>query len=331
MKHNKNANIQECQTYISNLYGHVNQDKEWEQIYGYVSRTTGYLARNVLKKDVKNIDFIRPISWLFSLATSLDICLQTSFQKKFPDICPYCLERTCVCFRTGKKPLKYQPGYKIIEIKREQFDMVSRLLNRNLDSAIKTISTIYPNNEVIWHFSGPWMNCSKLFEEVAELHESIVKFKCGKKNKESVEEEFADVFAWIVSAWISLNKDKSLDEEFMTYFYNGCPVCTNSPCTCAVGDERMQGVIDPQQFKELRLLFEELETVAPDAQAQIEGLIDSIKAVEDNQTESVANAAVEDAKSKFELLSNSLKKTDEVTGTLAKIGKSLMSIVGYFA
>lgn len=330
MKPSISSTIKDYQTYLDSLYGEVNKDKSWEVIYGYLSRTTGYLARNVLKKKVSNIDFFRSLSWLFALSTKLDMCLQTSFQMKFPDICPYCLERTCVCFRTEKNPLYYKPGHEVVTFKQDQYNMVSRLVNRNLGSAVTTISKIYPNNEIIWHFSGPWMNCSKLFEEIAELHESIVKFKAGKKSKESVMEEFADVFSWIISAWICLNKDKSLDDEFISYYVKGCPVCECSPCTCPKDGGRTQGIVNPDKFRELRLLFEELETLVPDPESQISELIKSIKAVEQNQTESVANVTILEAKKKFEILNSGLSKTEEVASKLSKIGKAIMSLSSLF-
>lgn len=61
-------------------------------------------------------------------------------------------------------------------------------------------------------------------EEVGELARAI---KGGKK--EELEEEFADVLAWLVSLATLVNVDM---EKAATRYLNGCPKCGNSPCTC---------------------------------------------------------------------------------------------------
>jgi hypothetical protein len=331
MENNKLESISEYQQYFESLYGKLNQDKNWFEIYGFLSRTSGYLTRSILRKSVKSQDFARSISWLFALASKLDVSLETSFYKKFPGICPYCIERTCCCFRTNKAPLKYRPPHKLIEERRVQFDIVKRRENKDLDSALENISDIYPNNEVVWHFAGPWMNCAKLFEEIAELHEAICKYKSGEKSKDNVEDEFADVFAWILSAWVSSNKNKSLDDEFISYFYKGCPVCKSLPCSCAENSSRIQGLVDVEKFKELRVLFEELEVLSPNAKDDLSELITSLKSVESNQDEIVASATVQEAKSKADTLKNTLEQTEDVSKKLASIGKSIMSLVSFFS
>lgn len=322
--------INDYQLFFGEMYGELNSQREWQEIYGYLSRTTGYLTRGLIKGKADSQHFIRPISWLFALANKLDICLQDSFYKKYPGICHYCIERTCCCFRTGKQPIKPMAAYKLIENRRQQYDLVkNNSAPKKLDLAVKNIETIYPNNEVVWHFSGPWMNCSKLFEEVAELHEAICKYKSGEKTVENIEEEIADVLAWILSAWIGSHRGKSLDEEVISYFYEGCPVCLNDTCKCSKDDARIQGLVDAEKFKELRNLFEELEALTPDSKRDVQELIKSLKVVEETQDESAANAAINEANSKVELLSNTLTKTDEVTKKLASIGKSVKALMGF--
>jgi NTP pyrophosphatase (non-canonical NTP hydrolase) len=329
MKNLKIDEIKDYQNYFKGLYQSQNDERSWEDIIGFLTRTTGYLTRSLIKGNASKQDFVRSISWLFALANKLEIDLQTSFYKKYPGICPYCIENTCCCFRTNKKPVKQIAPYKIIEELGNRYDQVHLLGAQHFDGAIKQLTKIYPNNEVIWHFSGPWMNCSKLFEEVAELHEAISKYKSKVKKRENVEQEFADVLAWILSAWSSSNRGLSLDEDIKDYFYVGCPVCHTSPCICSESDARIQGLVDADKFKELRLLFEELEAISPDAQEYIEELITSLKSVEESQNEAVANATINDAKSSMELLESKLEKTDAISKKLASIGKSVMSLVGF--
>lgn len=330
MKNLKIDEIKDYQSYFNGLYHSQNDERSWEDIFGFLSRTTGYLTRSLIKGNASKQDFVRSISWLFALASKLEVNLQTSFYRKYPGICPYCIESTCCCFRTNKKPVKQILPYKIIEELNNRYNQVAMLPGgQTLDGAIKQLSKIYPNNEVIWHFSGPWMNCSKLFEEVAELHEAISKYIAKVKKLENVEQEFADVLAWILSAWSSVNRELSLDDELKNYFYNGCPVCLTSPCICSQSDARIQGLVDAEKFRELRLLFEELETISPDAKEYIKELIVSLKSVEESQNEAVASATIIEAKSRMELLENTLDKTDAISKKLASIGKSIMSLISF--
>lgn len=330
MNISESNNINDYQLYFQHLYGDLNSSRDWQELYGYLSRTTGYLTRSLVKNNSESQNFVRPISWLFALSNKLDICLQDSFYKKYPEICHYCLERVCCCFRTNKIPPNQMPAYKLIEERKVQFDVVQNSKStKNLENAVKNISTIYPNNEVVWHFSGPWMNCSKLFEEVAELHESICKYLSGHKPKENIEEEIADVLAWIISAWNSSNRKKSLDGELISYFYNGCPVCSSNPCKCSTTDARIQGLIDPEKFKELRELFEELDTLSPDATNDVKDLIQSLRTVEDTHNEAVANAALSQVKDKVEQLDlkGKLNQTEDVSKKIASTAKSIVSII----
>ena len=61
-------------------------------------------------------------------------------------------------------------------------------------------------------------------EEVGELASAL-----RGDSKEELEEEFADVFAWLVS----LASIAGVDMEETTKKYSrGCPVCHETPCNC---------------------------------------------------------------------------------------------------
>ena len=329
----KNLNIRsisDIQSYFNNLYAPLNSERDWQEIYGYLARTSGYLTRSIIKGNVKPQDFSRPISWLFGLANKLDIDIQESFFRKYPGICPYCIEKKCCCLKTNKKPKVHRQAWKIVEERDEQFVIVSKFKKMSLNGAAENLQDIYQSNEVIWHFSGPWMNCSKLFEEVAELHEVVSKYLIGEKVQRAVEEEFADVLAWILSSWSCQYKDLSIDDEIKEYFYNDCPVCLQNPCCCGTNDSRIQGIVDIEKFKTLRVLFEELEKVSPDAERDVRELVVSLKSVEDNQDETTAAAAATEAKTTYNKLVDYLDKTDTVSKKLASISKVIDTITQYF-
>jgi NTP pyrophosphatase (non-canonical NTP hydrolase) len=63
-----------------------------------------------------------------------------------------------------------------------------------------------------------------LVEEIGELAQAI-----RHGNKTTIEEEFADCCAWLLSVGSILGIDA---EKAMDKYKNGCPKCGNSPCTC---------------------------------------------------------------------------------------------------
>ena len=328
MKDKHLTSISDFQRYFDSLYGSLNSERNWQDIYGYLARTTGYLTRSTIKGSPKTQDFCRAISWLFALSNKLEVNLEECLLRKYPGICPYCIEISCCCIRTGKTPLKEMPAHKIIEERAVQYKVLNnyRTKGYSFSETVEILSKIYSANDAIWHFSGPWMTCSKLFEEVAELHEAISKNLVNEKPKENVNEEFADVLAWLLTAWNSCFRDKSLDDELISYFYQDCPVCRSLPCACSSSDSRIQGLVDAEKFKELRLLFEELEELSPDAHSEVSDLVESLRCVEKTHDEAVANSTVKSAKQTYDMLASTLEKTDSVVKKLSSISGALTNL-----
>ena len=65
-----------------------------------------------------------------------------------------------------------------------------------------------------------------LVEEVEELEEAL-----KEKNKRAIEDEFADVFAWLASLANVVNVD--LEKAAITKYDNRCPKCGQTPCKCS--------------------------------------------------------------------------------------------------
>jgi NTP pyrophosphatase (non-canonical NTP hydrolase) len=64
-----------------------------------------------------------------------------------------------------------------------------------------------------------------LTDEVGELGDAL-----KANDKKGMEEEFADVIAWLASLANVLNID--LEEEALTKYDNRCPKCRRAPCRC---------------------------------------------------------------------------------------------------
>ena len=66
-----------------------------------------------------------------------------------------------------------------------------------------------------------------LREEIDELGEAM-----QNSNKKALEDEFADVIAWLASLANILKID--LEKATLRKYNNCCPKCLSSPCECAV-------------------------------------------------------------------------------------------------
>jgi NTP pyrophosphatase (non-canonical NTP hydrolase) len=64
-----------------------------------------------------------------------------------------------------------------------------------------------------------------LVEEVAELGEAL-----KTSDRKALENEFADVIAWLASLANITNVD--LEKAALGKYNNKCPKCKNSPCQC---------------------------------------------------------------------------------------------------
>jgi NTP pyrophosphatase (non-canonical NTP hydrolase) len=64
-----------------------------------------------------------------------------------------------------------------------------------------------------------------LVEEIGELSEAL-----RKRDKPGMEEELADVFAWLLSLANVLEID--LNGSFRSKYRSSCPCCESTPCKC---------------------------------------------------------------------------------------------------
>ena len=307
----RKVDINFYQKYLGDLYSQINKRRDFEDLYSYLDRTSGYLGKAIVKKNQDDKKFILPISWLFSLSTKLEINLQDSFIKKYPTLCPYCLETECVCLKTDKRPLRDIPVFKMREIMDSQYETIINTVDTyNLDRAVKNIVGIFNVNETIWRFAGPWHHIAKIHEEIAEIQEAYVGFVKKEKLLDNVAEEIADVFAWILGAWAITYPGQSLDDGFIDYYHSkDCPLCGKFPCDCKPFDSRFDSLIDMKQIdnvkEELKLLAELLPM-----QYGLSELIKSYDLVANTKNEPAAKESLAQTRDFLREIENNIHPSD---------------------
>lgn len=319
---NQPLDVDQYQEYIAKLYERINKERDFSDLYGYLHRNIGFLGKSLESNTVDEAKFILPVSWLFSLATNIGINVKEALVKKFPGICPYCLESRCVCYRTKKRPSNKQMTsldieneifYKWEELKKHN------LSNFSLDRAVEFISKIYPNNEVVWISDGYEKHILKLHQEMTEIHEAYGNHKKGAKPISAVTEEIADVFAWLLSAWsitypqTSGDKMVSLDKCFVDYYRNDCPVCKKAPCECGPSDSRAALLPDLSNIDILINNLEELSRFFPEYKDSFSSLLRTLGNQKNIQSMPVVSAAMREAKALLEEIRKTIT-TRELNG-----------------
>jgi len=323
------------QKFLKELYSDINTKRQFDNIYGYLHRTTGYLGKEIIEDSVKVNHFILPISWIFSLASLLEIDLQDAFLHKYPGICTYCLQEQCVCYKTKKKPLKPLPAYRSGEEKNRRYEtLINTISVFNLNKATQLIQDVFAVNEAIWYFAGPWHHIAKINEEIAEIHEAYGSFTKGEKPKRAVADEIADVLAWILAAWAILFPNTSLDDVFVSYYYDGCPVCGNPDhCRCGLYDSRPGSLLD---YKQLRIIKENLQELSRTIQGDSSEIAELIKFYEEvlqTQDEPIAKLTIFQTKDYLESRKTAKIYNEEaddrkllISSTLEKINDIIKSV-----
>lgn len=327
--------IKDLQNYLKDLYGDVNSKREWDYLYGYLSRTAGFVSKQVTSapryqtlSELDKTQFLMAISWLFSLSNYLDIDVADSYLKKYPGICPYCVVSPCVCYKTNKMPGINIPLYKIEEEKKWKYEKIKgrgELINSKY--VIANTGAIYPANNTLWHHAGPWFHFTKLSEELAELHEAISKNQIGKKNKDAVSQEIADVFTWFISIWSSVYHDITLEDSMIDHYYNGCRECKQKPCTCPDRNSRPTDHIDIDALNEIKNKLYELGSLKVIDEVIINDLQRAVEVAINTQSEPSMVQAAAQTHDKLKGLNNSLEKIDKTGKKASSIITTILNVI----
>lgn len=327
----KPKSIGQFQSYLGDLYEEANKEREIEYLYSYLFRNASYLSRIIGEKKEPKINFIKTISWLMAISSKLKIDLEDAFVKKYPEVCPYCISKPCICVKTGKKPVEYIPEWKASEEIGIKYRIArSASPELSLDEAVEKVNDLYPANKHIWNAAGPTYQFYRILEELGEVHEAYTGFIRGQRTIENVQEELADVFAWIISSWGIVYPGLSLVDELIGYYYSGCPVCTTNRCSCPDHSDRGERLVEVNELIKFRRKLEEIISLAPDYKDSLDTIVESLNVVAETKSTVGAVRTVGQSKSILENISGNLKTVDSSAKSVGSMVKSALEIAKSF-
>jgi len=312
---------------INEIYGEANKKRDFEYMYSYLCRNNSYLSRSVLRSGSSKLFFARSFSWLFAVANKLEIDLGDAFRKKFPRVCPYCLASTCQCAETHRAPVNNLAVHAV----RSELSMKYTLEKRAtpelaLDKGVTIISAIYPANKAIWNAFGSFYHFSRLFEELGEVHEAYSNYrKTG--NIINLEEELADVTAWLLSAWGIHQNNASLSDCLIDYYMDNCPVCKKPSCVCQEYSDRSQMLSDKASLELVKAQIIELLTLDPGLNVEINDLVQSMDQAILTTSTVDAKQAVNSAKKILTGVEDAIHAADSVAARTSKVVSAIHSIL----
>lgn len=312
---------------INEIYGEVNKGRDFEYIYSYLCRNSSYLSRSILRDGDSRLFFAKSFSWLFSVAAKLEIDLGDVFRKKYPGVCPYCITSPCQCNETHRAPAKDIAAHAVrYSLTNMYYTDINSSAELSLEKAISRMGEIYPANKAIWKTFGSFYHFSRLFEELGEVHEAYSSYKKnGEKLK--LEEELADVTAWLLSAWGIHHKSGSLSDCLMDYYIDNCPVCKKPSCVCNEYSDRPQMLADKASLEEIKARIVELINLDPDLKEEIGDLLRSMDQAIDTVSTVDAKQAVGSVKRALVVMEDTINKADDLTGRTTKVLSSIKSIL----
>ena len=327
----KPSSIREFQDYINALYGNVNESHSVEYIYSYLFRNAAYLSRMIGEKKDSKEKFIKTFSWLLALSSKLHIDLEDAFIKKYPDICPYCLVKPCICVKTGKKPVDYIPEWKASEEINFKYGMArSASPKLTFDEAVEKINDLYPANKHIWNATGPTYQFFRLLEELGEVHEAYTGFLSGHRKIENIGDELSDVFAWLASTWGIVYPNLSLNDEIIGYYYKGCPVCLSDVCSCPDHSDRGERLVEIEEINKFREKIEELINIAPSYKDKLDSISKSLEVVSETKSTTGAVRTINQAKSILSGIDKTLAGVDQSSKRVSSIIQTILEMAAQF-
>lgn len=125
------------------------------------------------------------------LAAHFGINLEDAIWNKFPAMCPYCLEKRCIC-----TPVKKNPAYHL-RIKKPKQELSIGFF-QEMFGDIYPPMPLYTTIRILFH----------IFEEMFEVDQELwIMTLSNQKKRREAENEFADIIAWMIQMANTLGID----------------------------------------------------------------------------------------------------------------------------
>ncbi|UQW76294.1 hypothetical protein [Pseudomonas avellanae] len=257
----------------------------------------------------------------------MEIDLGEAFRKKFPKVCPYCLAQVCQCAETHRAPVNNLPVHAVRGELTAKYDAQKRSFPElALDNGVVIISVIYPANKAIWNAYGSFYHFARLFEELGEVHEAYSNFRKTGITV-GLEEELADVTAWLLSAWGIHQKNASLSDCLIDYYFDNCPVCKKPACICQEYSDRSQMLSDKASLELVKSQIVKLLDLDPGLYREINDLVQSMDQAILTTSTVDAKQAVSSARKVLLGVESAVHAADGLAGRTSKVVTAIQSIM----
>ena len=207
------VSLKEWQKMFADIFGKKNRkDYSAADLLLHIEESASKIDEGLRKE--KKTEFITPLSrlfsWFLAFATEIEIDIEKTVWDKYQGICPYCgAKENCFCIALDTKPAEWI---------RNTEDGIPA----SLDEWQKMFKRIYGHiNKMMWTLQI-WLH---FHEELGEISEA---FRLGQS--ESLKEEVADAFAWLIAFCNKLNIN--LGELTYQRYPGKCDRCKREKCEC---------------------------------------------------------------------------------------------------
>ncbi|MEK7482405.1 MAG: MazG nucleotide pyrophosphohydrolase domain-containing protein [Patescibacteria group bacterium] len=225
---NRPQTLGEWQEMFDSIYGKHNASYTVSDILLHLIEEMGEIAEELRKENTPEVILKLPdiFAWLLSFCNACEptaVDLEKAIRNKYPGVCPYCFAAdTCTCIANAEPKPTYKSNSRMLEPFRN-----AAKEGLTLDEWQGLFARIYgPVNKIKTQMQL-WLH---LWEEIGELSKA---FRIGRPD---LEEEVADVFAWLIG--ISNKLFIFLANVTWNAYPGRCRKCSQKECQCQTITER---------------------------------------------------------------------------------------------
>jgi NTP pyrophosphatase (non-canonical NTP hydrolase) len=211
----------QLQCHLDSIYGKVNRKMyDGDKILLHTFPRLSKMMKGIRKDDRKRIEqhISLLFAWVIAVANQFNFNMEHELLVRFPNCCPYCTNKPCVCGHVRPEERA------IVQIGKVE------VLSTKVADIQNMLKSIYPENTL--EKSGMHLveEVGELVEEVLIYHHDETRFRFEK-----IRLEFTDVIAnlFAVASCAGINMAELMFETYK----NGCPSCGKQVCGSGFLDE----------------------------------------------------------------------------------------------